>query len=93
MRRTIFVMLLISLVCILLTGCNKTSNGSAVYVAPNVPTEYADFEIIESNEWEGWAVVYDRNTGVMYVILDGFQSTGMTPIYNADGTLKIYGKD
>lgn len=32
-------------------------------------------------------IVYDPDTMVMYAILDG---TKMTPLYNADGTLKTY---
>ena len=34
--------------------------------------------------------MYDKNTGVMYLCKYGQSSSFMTPIYNADGTLKLY---
>lgn len=35
-------------------------------------------------------VVYDQNTGIMYLILESGYRLGITPIYNTDGTPKIY---
>lgn len=34
--------------------------------------------------------VYDKETKVIYLIFDGSYSGGITPLYNADGTLQIY---
>ena len=35
-------------------------------------------------------IAYDKNTGVMYYIKSNFYAYGITPIYNADGSLKLY---
>ena len=70
--------------------------GLGVYVediAKEVPATYVDFEIIDHDRANGWAVLYGKNTKVMYVILDGYQSTCMTPILNADSTPKLYEGD
>lgn len=37
-------------------------------------------------------VVYDEDTKVMYYIIDSYNQCGITPIYNSDGTIKLYEK-
>lgn len=34
--------------------------------------------------------VYDKDTKVMYYISSGSHKSGISPIYNTDGTVKIY---
>lgn len=47
-------------------------------------------------EWDGGInfpleqIVYSNDTGVMYYVFLGSNSSGITPLYNADGTLQIY---
>lgn len=47
-------------------------------------------------EWDGGVnfpleqIVYANDTGVMYYVFLGDNSGGITPLYNADGTLQIY---
>lgn len=38
----------------------------------------------------GQHIVYDKNTGVMYLICETDKGVDVTPMYNADGTLQIY---
>lgn len=38
----------------------------------------------------GQHIVYDKNTGVMYLICETNKGVDVTPMYNADGTLQIY---
>lgn len=48
------------------------------------------FDLHEIYEYGCGSVAYDKNTGVMYfMIVDGYRF-GITPIYNADGSLKLY---
>ena len=35
-------------------------------------------------------IVYDKDTKVMYYIIINSYKCGITPIYNTDGTIKIY---
>lgn len=42
-------------------------------------------------EWDGYQIVYANDTKVKYLIFDsGMYRFGITPLYNADGTLQIY---
>lgn len=89
MKKTLAVLLLIvSLFCF--AGCGARNSGHIENVAVAVSSKYIDFEVVERDVYEGWTILYDKNTKVMYIILDGYQSTGMTPILNADGTPKLY---
>ena len=72
------------------TGCgvDRGSNIIDIYNVLNSPdSSLLDFEIVENNFYE--AILVDKNTGVMYVWLTT-NCGGITPIYNADGTLKLY---
>lgn len=75
------------------SACGAGHSGYVEDIAKEVPATYVDFEIIDHDRANGWAVLYDKNTKVMYVILDGYQSTCMTPILNTDGTPKLYEGD
>lgn len=44
-----------------------------------------DFEVIETNFYG--AILVDKNTNVLYYWIQG---DSMTPIYNSDGTVKLY---
>lgn len=76
------IMLVVTSVgCIIsMSSCNKQTESDALI------DKYFDMVDICANVNE--QIFYDRNTGVMY-----FRDTYygyITPIYNADGTLKIY---
>lgn len=45
-------------------------------------------EIYDKND--GSVVAYDENTKVMYLCVYGNNSMAITPIYNSDGTVKLY---
>jgi hypothetical protein len=63
------------------------SLGFLVFVILASWTRRADYESKYIQlEQVGYGVFVDKTTGVLYY---RFQS-GMTPIYNADGTLKLY---
>lgn len=52
-------------------------------------SEYFDVYIIHEND-TGSKILYDKNTGVMYYMQQSGYLFGITPIYNADGTVKLY---
>lgn len=53
---------------------------------------YFDIEIVE--EYDCNAICYDRNTGVMYYIRNyDLNNSYAIPIYNSDGSLKLYSGD
>ena len=63
--------------------------GSIKLNADKRNNEYFDLVVIyeDSNSTK---IAYDKNTGVMYYIKSNFYVYGITPIYNADGSLKLY---
>lgn len=75
----------------ILTSCsNKTYDK-----ADNVHEDYGNGYFTTIKEWDdGWCkIVYANDTGVMYFVYDGCKQYGITPLYNADGTLQVYHKD
>lgn len=68
-----------------LTACNNIINIYEVIKSPN--TKLVDFEIVDSNFYG--VILVDKNTNIMYYWIT-CDSGGITPIYNEDGTLKLY---
>lgn len=49
------------------------------------------FEVLDGGTWDSVWVVYDVETGVMYVMSNGSKNMGtMTVMVNPDGTPRIY---
>lgn len=55
-------------------------------------TLYDQFITVEKygNTERGLYIVYDKDTKVMYYLVDDAYQMALSPIYNADGTIKIY---
>ena len=64
-----------------LVGCDTN------YTESNIST-YFDYHKIKCKGFGDSTVFYDKNTGVMYY--SNYRKGGITPIFNADGTLKLY---
>ncbi len=103
MKRHFIVLLLALTLC--MTGCGNVTYAadSTQEVAADstqddtVETLYGQFIIVDkvadSDPWSDFHttyVVYDKDTKVMYYILNGYRRCGITPIYRADGTIKMY---
>ena len=43
-------------------------------------------------KWNNYEIVFANDTNVMYLIYTNSYSFSITPLYNADGTLQIYGE-
>lgn len=71
----------------MLTGCSGHDvEPEQSYIA----NKYIDLTTVYEDASHGTEVMYDKNTGVMYLYKYGQNSSFITPIYNADGTLKLY---
>jgi hypothetical protein len=93
--RKILCILLVLLLCIgLLTGCandNELGYGdSAADNAKVVHSKYFDAEVIQDMGNGVAYIVRDTNTNVLYLVVYGYKSAVMSPIYNSDGTVKLY---
>lgn len=90
-----YLLMFLLLICVFV--CSGCSNAC---IKPNYSTsanenieyihnEYFDCEVIE-NINETAYIIRDKNTNVLYLVVGGFRSSIITPIYNSDGTVKLY---
>ena len=83
--------LLLSIILILgLSGCGHHVMDPD-YNATITKSEYFEAEIVEHTN-TGY-VIRDTKTNVLYIIIDGYRGSMIMPIYNADGSLKLYEKE
>lgn len=83
------------LICVILTfslvGCGESYQEATTPNEMGVGLGY--FTIVK--HWGGglysdYYIMYANDTKVMYFAEEGGRSFGITPLYNADGTLQIY---
>lgn len=83
-------------ICLLLTGCGtryETRYEDAEDTSEEIGGGY--FTLIK--EWGDdpnihYEIVYANDTGVKYLIFKTYYKAGITPLYNADGSLQVYGE-
>ena len=80
-------------ITILVAAVSMIGCEALVEAKDNTPKVEDYINMIEvCSNFEGH-ILYDNNTGVMYYQYSWNRSNcGLTPIYNADGSLKIYEK-
>lgn len=90
------VILIIGLTVVLCachTGKTYVAEAESKTLADNFEIVSEDYSIDFGNMY----IVYDKTTKVMYVIMGNCYayraSITIQPLYNADGTLRIYGKE
>ena len=87
MKKKILAVALGLALCFGMTGCTK---GDIEPESSRLANKYIDLVTIYKDDNHNTKVLYDKNTKVMYfVIWSGYQF-GITPIYNSDGTVKLY---
>lgn len=91
----LFVIISIMLCCV---GCNDVtpSYEDAINNSNNSSTMCGGYFIIlyqwaePDNFYNSYYIVYAKDTKVKYFIKHSPHNFGITPLYNADGTLQIY---
>lgn len=86
-KKCIVVVLGLTL-CLGMTGCTK---GDIEPESSPLANKYIDLVTIYKDNEQDTEVLYDKNTKVMYFAKWGVKyQFGITPIYNSDGTVKLY---
>lgn len=85
MKKKIAAIALGLLICFCMTGC-----GSGDITPTNNKLGNKYFDLVDIYKTQFTKVSYDKNTKVMYFIKESGYAFGITPIYNSDGTLKLY---
>ena len=84
MKKIATLLLILTLMVCVCTGCNK--------VESNITKEPSMFVVIEKSSV--WRVVYHKKTKVMYAMSTGGYNCGnFTLLVNADGTPMLYDKE
>lgn len=96
-KRIITILLAIAVTTTLLTGCGTSETYSDTeYLTQTTYESCAEgyFTVIkEWGEFSKYKIVYANDTKVMYFLSESSTYRfGITPLYNSDGTLQIYGE-
>lgn len=91
MKKKIALVLILCVMATMLCSCSSYEEANT---NPDNYFSKGYFTVIKS--WDGGIdyptehIVYANDTGVMYYVFLGSHIGGITPLYNADGTLQIY---
>ena len=87
MKKKILAVALGLTLCLGMTGCTK---GDIEPESSCLANKYIDLVTIYKDDDHNTEVLYDKNTKVMYFVKWSNYQFGITPIYNSDGTVKLY---
>ncbi len=90
MKKKILALTLSLALCFGVTG--YSSYQSNIELSGSDINKYIDLVVVseDSTVFGIVEVAYDRNTGVMYFVKRSGYQFGISPIYNSDGTVKLY---
>ena len=91
MKKKLMVLIMICLLTLPLFGCSQNYHDATKTHEETIGQGY--FTTVK--QWGGgmdysYSIVYANDTKVMYFIVSGGSTFGITPLYNTDGTLQIY---
>lgn len=87
MKKKILAVVLGLTLCFGMTGCAR---GDIEPKNSYFANKYIDLVTIYKDDSCNAEVLYDKNTKVMYFVRCSGYQFGITPIYNSDGTVKLY---
>ena len=90
MKKKILTVALGLTFCLGMTGCAKGDIEPESSIPGN---KYIDLVTIYRDNDNNTEVAYDKNTKVMYFVKWSDYQFGITPIYNSDGTVKLYDEE
>lgn len=90
MKKKIIAVVLGLTLCFGIAGCAK---GDIEPKSSILANKYIDLVTIYRDNDHSTEVLYDKNTKVMYFIKRSGYQFGITPIYNSDGTVKLYDEE
>lgn len=92
MKKRLLRVALAVVVAVCLVGCGTTYQEATGKTEIGTSGDFAGGYFTVITEWgNGYYIVYANDTKVKYLIMERTQYlSGITPLYNADGTLQIY---
>ena len=91
MKKKILAAIAAGLICVSASGCGTTYQEAISANTANGATRSNGYftEIVKWGDGN-YTIVYANDTKVKYFICNGYNQYGITPLYNADGTLQVY---
>lgn len=90
MKKRLLSVALAVVMAVCLVGCGTTYQEATGQTGSNQSNDFGNGYFTVIAEWTGYQIVYANDTKVKYLIREGGYHFGITPLYNADGTLQIY---
>lgn len=89
--KKLIVLLSMVVMAVSLTACGTTYQEATEQIEFDMSNDYGSGYFTAITKWgDGYQIVYANDTKVKYLIVDAGYHFGITPLYNADGTLQIY---
>ena len=92
MKRKLMVLIVLCVILLSFAGCKETNYEEAVIPEDEsfVCSEYFTLVKQWGTNLSNYKIVYANDTNVMYFIMRSEYMSGITPLYNSDGTLQVY---
>lgn len=91
MKKKILAAIAAGLICVSAIGCGTTYQEA---VNRSEKGNLCNGYFTELTKWSdsifNYRVVYDNTTKIKYLLISSYYKFGITPLYNADGTLQVY---
>lgn len=94
MKKRLLIVTLAVVMAVCLAGCGTTYQKATGQTESNTGGDFGNGYFTVITKWENasytYRIVYANDTKVKYLAISGGYQFGITPLYNADGTLQIY---
>ncbi len=94
MKKRILSVALAVVMVVCLVGCGTTYQEATGQTESNSSGDFGNGYFTEITSWSSttnnYKIVYANDTKVKYFVCNTGYKFGITPLYNADGTLQIY---
>jgi len=94
MKKQILIVALAVVMVVCLVGCGTTYQEATGQTESSESGDFGNGYFTAISEWSSttnkYKIVYANDTKVKYFVFNTGYKFGITPLYNADGTLQIY---
>ena len=95
MKKRFLSVALAVVMVVFLVGCGTTYQEATGQTKSNTSDDFGNGYFTTISKWSDanygtYRIVYANDTKVKYFVNTSGYRTGITPLYNADGTLQIY---
>ena len=90
LKNKIILLLMCVVLCLGSASCGRDYNNADESIKSICGDYFVQIMEWEDNHIGAFAIVYAKDTKVKYLIWHSIYKGGITPLYNADGSLQVY---